>query len=107
MQESHGAGLSHHRTIVALDIEQSTQRSDPVKADLRAKAYELFDQVVEPFFRHFALPPGTPPRAVVEEAIRAAKTGIDPVETPCLNPEHEAIRQFRASLRNRGFQNGA
>lgn len=72
-----------------------------------AKAYERFDHVVEPFFKHFALPPGTPPRAVVEEAIRAAKTGIDPVETPCLNPEHEAIRQFRASLRNRGFQNGA
>ncbi len=43
MQESHSAGLSHHRTIVALDIEQSTQRSDTVKADLRAKAYELFE----------------------------------------------------------------
>ena len=67
------------------------------------KAYERFDQVVEPSFKHFALPPGTPPRAVVEEAIRADKTSVDPVETACLNPEHKAIGQFRASLRNRGF----
>ena len=71
------------------------------------KAYERFDQVVEPSYKHFALPLGTSRRAVVEEAIRAGKTSGDPVGTPCLNPEHEAIRQFRASLRNRGFQNGA
>jgi hypothetical protein len=71
------------------------------------KAYERFDQVVEPSFKHFALLLGMPPRALVEEAIRAGKTSVDPVETPCLNPEHEAIRQFRASLRNRGFQEGA
>lgn len=43
MQESHDAGLAHHRTIVALDIEQSTRRSDPVKAELRTKVYELFE----------------------------------------------------------------
>ena len=36
-------GLPHHRTIVALDIEMSTNRTDPVKAELRGKMYELFD----------------------------------------------------------------
>jgi class 3 adenylate cyclase len=40
------AGLPHHRTIVALDIEQSTSRRDPVKAELRNKVYELFDEAL-------------------------------------------------------------
>ena len=31
------------RAIVALDIERSTSRPDPVKAELRYKTYELFD----------------------------------------------------------------
>lgn len=65
------------------------------------KAYERFDKVFGPPFKHCALPPGTSPRVVVEEAIRAGKTNVDPVETPCLNPEHRAIGQFRASLRDR------
>jgi class 3 adenylate cyclase len=38
-----GAGLPCHRAVVALDIEHSTSRPDPVKAELRAKLYELFD----------------------------------------------------------------
>jgi hypothetical protein len=37
------ASLPHHRAIVALDIERSTSRPDPVKAELRNKTYELFD----------------------------------------------------------------
>ena len=37
------AGLPRHRAIVALDIERSTSRPDPVKAELRSKVYELFD----------------------------------------------------------------
>jgi hypothetical protein len=36
-------GFPHYRTIVALDIERSTSRPDPVKAELRNKIYELFD----------------------------------------------------------------
>jgi len=36
-------GLPHYRTIVALDIEGSTSRPDPIKAELRNKLYELFD----------------------------------------------------------------
>lgn len=36
-------GLPHHRAIVALDIEQSTRRPDPVKAEFRSTMYELFD----------------------------------------------------------------
>jgi hypothetical protein len=35
--------LPRHRAIVALDIERSTSRTDPVKAELRNKIYELFD----------------------------------------------------------------
>jgi hypothetical protein len=34
---------THDRAIVALDIESSTSRPDPVKAELRAMLYELFD----------------------------------------------------------------
>jgi len=37
------ADLPRYRTIVALDIERSTSRPDPVKAELRNKTYELFD----------------------------------------------------------------
>ncbi len=37
------ASLPHHRAIVALDIEQSTRRPDPVKAEFRSTMYELFD----------------------------------------------------------------
>ena len=76
---------------------------DPCLTPPIIKAYDRFDQVVEPSFKYFALPWETPPGVVVEQAIRAGKTSADSVETPCLNPDHEAIRQFRASLRNRGF----
>jgi hypothetical protein len=37
------ADMPHHRAIVALDIEQSTRRPDPVKAELRRMMYELFE----------------------------------------------------------------
>jgi class 3 adenylate cyclase len=37
------AGLPCHRAVVALDIERSTSRPDPVKAELRSKLYEVFD----------------------------------------------------------------
>ena len=37
------AGLPRHRAVIALDIERSTSRPDPVKAELRAKLYEVFD----------------------------------------------------------------
>jgi class 3 adenylate cyclase len=43
MEPPCAVGLPHHRTIVALDIEMSTDRTDPVKAELRNKIYELFD----------------------------------------------------------------
>src|SRR5690348_13324476 len=35
-------GLPCYRAIVALDIERSTSRPDPVKAELRNKTYQLF-----------------------------------------------------------------
>lgn len=46
MESSGPAGLPHYRVIVALDIERSTSRTDPVKAELRRKLYELFDRAL-------------------------------------------------------------
>jgi class 3 adenylate cyclase len=40
------AGLPRHRTIIAVDIEQSTSRPDLVKAELRRTLYDLFDQAL-------------------------------------------------------------
>jgi class 3 adenylate cyclase len=39
-------GLPRHRAIVAVDIEQSTSRPDPIKGELRRILYELFDQAL-------------------------------------------------------------
>jgi class 3 adenylate cyclase len=36
-------GVPHHRTIFSVDIESSTTRTNPVKAELRKALYELFD----------------------------------------------------------------
>jgi class 3 adenylate cyclase len=36
-------GLPRYRAIVALDIERSTSRPNPVKGELRSKTYELFE----------------------------------------------------------------
>ena len=36
-------GLPHYRVMVALDIERSTSRPNPVKAELRNKIYEFFE----------------------------------------------------------------
>ena len=46
MEPSIVSGLPYYRSIVALDIEQSTRRTDPVKATLRNKMYELFDEAL-------------------------------------------------------------
>jgi hypothetical protein len=37
------AGLPHHRSIIAVDIERSTSRTNPVKAEQRRVVYEMFD----------------------------------------------------------------
>src|ERR1051326_6874130 len=42
------AGLPHYRAIVALDIESSTTRPNPVKGELRNKAYQLVDAARRP-----------------------------------------------------------
>jgi class 3 adenylate cyclase len=38
--------LPHHRAIVAVDIERSTSRPDPVKAELRNLIYQMFDEAM-------------------------------------------------------------
>jgi class 3 adenylate cyclase len=43
MEPTCAIGLPHHRTIVALGIEKSTNRTDSVEAELRNKIYDLFD----------------------------------------------------------------
>jgi hypothetical protein len=35
--------MPHHRTIFAVDIESSTTRTNPIKAELRTTLYELLD----------------------------------------------------------------
>ena len=47
MEPNPSAGLPHYRAIVALDIECSTSRPDPVKAELRNKTYELFNAALD------------------------------------------------------------
>lgn len=38
--------LLRHRSILAVDIEQSNDRPDPVKAELRRMIYHLFGQAL-------------------------------------------------------------
>jgi class 3 adenylate cyclase len=46
MGPAQAPGLPLYRAIVALDIESSTTRPNPVKGELRDKAYELFDMAL-------------------------------------------------------------
>ena len=43
MESLPAVSLPRHRAIVAVDIERSTSRPDPVKAELRNKTYEMLD----------------------------------------------------------------
>lgn len=43
MASRQAADLPHYRAIIALDIERSTSRPNPIKGELRTKTYELFD----------------------------------------------------------------
>jgi class 3 adenylate cyclase len=45
-QTPQAPSLPRHRTIFAVDIERSTSRPDPVKAELRRTLYELSDQAL-------------------------------------------------------------
>jgi predicted Rossmann-fold nucleotide-binding protein len=78
----------------------SLRPAHPCLGPLIIKAYERFDRVVEPFFQHFALPPKTPPSAVVEAAIRAAKASGPPRRVGRLSERrsrsHSAISRVAA-----------
>ena len=43
MEPASALGLPSYRVIVALDIERSTSRPNPIKGELRNKIYELFE----------------------------------------------------------------
>ena len=46
MEPFPATGLPHYRAILALDIERSTSRPNPIKAELRNKTYELFEMAL-------------------------------------------------------------
>jgi len=43
MEPLRATGLPRYRSIIALDIERSTSRPNPIKGELRNKTYELFE----------------------------------------------------------------
>ena len=47
MKSLPATGLPSYRTIVALDIECSTSRPNPIKGELRNKTYELFEAALD------------------------------------------------------------
>jgi len=47
MESLLAAGLPSYRTIIALDIEHSTCRPNPIKGELRNKIYELFEAALD------------------------------------------------------------
>jgi len=72
------AGLPHHRAIIALDLEQSTSRTDPVKAELRSTVYELFDAAlrsagIHPRYRDRFIDRGDGILALIHPVDRAPK----------------------------------
>jgi hypothetical protein len=99
--------LAYQRTVVALDIERSTSRPDPVKAELRQTMYELFDAALRAADIHrrhrdrFAdrgdgllalIHPGHAPRMLLRRVIPAF--GL-------LLAEHNAGRPLQRQLRVR------
>lgn len=79
---------THQRAIVALDIERSTSRPDPVKAELRIMLYELFDSAlrsagIHPHHRDRFYDRGDGLLALIHSTDRAAEMVVKVV--PVLN----------------------
>jgi len=93
-------GLPHYRAIVALDIECSTSRPDPVKAALRNKTYELFDAALSSAGIHEGhrdrfIDRGDGVLALIHPVDQAPKTLLLNHAIPALN---QLLTDYNASL---------
>jgi hypothetical protein len=93
-------GVPHHRTIFAVDIESSTTRTNPVKAELRKTLYELTDAALcsagicerhrDPFFDR-----GDGVLALIHPVEQASKVPLLNQAIPTLN---RLLTDYNASL---------
>jgi class 3 adenylate cyclase len=99
--EAHPATCQpQHRAIIALDIEQSTSRTDPIKAELRTKIYELFDEAlrsagIHPCHRDPFVDRGDGLLALIHPVDQAPKTILLTHAVPALN---RLLTDYNASL---------
>ncbi len=94
------ADLPRHRAIVALDIEHSTSRPDPVKAELRRKLYELFDAAlltagIRRQYRDRFTDRGDGILALIHPVDRAPKAALLKTAIPALS---KLLTDYNASL---------
>lgn len=94
------AGLPRHRAVVALDIERSTSRPDPVKAELRSKLYEVFDAALleAGIRRHYRDPfidRGDGILALIHPVDKAPKAALLTTVIPALS---QLLTDYNASL---------
>jgi class 3 adenylate cyclase len=93
-------GMPRHRAIVAVDIEGSTSRPDPVKAELRRKLYELFDAALRaagigPRHRDRFTDRGDGILALIHPVDQAPKAILLTTAIPALN---QLLADYNASL---------
>jgi len=93
-------GLPRYRAIVALDIERSTSRPDPVKAELRNKTYELLDAAlrsagIRKRYRDRFIDRGDGALALIHPVDQAPKALLLACAIPVLN---QLLTDYNASL---------
>lgn len=93
-------GLPRHRAVVALDIEHSTNRPDPVKAELRAKLYEIFDAAllaagIRRRHRDQFTDRGDGILALIHPVDQAPKTALLKIVVPALS---QLLTEYNANL---------
>lgn len=94
------AGLPRHRAVVALDIERSTSRPDPVKAELRATLYEVFDAAlleagIRRQYRDRFIDRGDGILALIHPVDQAPKAALLQTAIPALS---QLLADYNASL---------
>ena len=94
------AGLPRHRAVVALDIERSTSRPDPVKAELRTKLYEVFDAAlleagIRRQYRDPFIDRGDGILALIHPVDQASKAALLKTAIPALS---QLLTDYNASL---------
>ena len=100
MEPPPATGLPHHRTIVAVDIESSTTRTNPIKAELRTKLYELFDAAlcsagIHERHRDRFIDRGDGALALIHPVEQASKVPLLNRAIPALN---QLLTDYNASL---------